>query len=137
MLEIPVSTVPGLRVPFHLSYILWLSGFSKTLALTYLRFALLQCRLWRVEPSFLLHPLDFLDARHAPRLGFFPGMDLPREHKLEMADAFIEEYQKHFDVVPLEEHARRIRARGRLKEKIAGDPNGFQRAEVAWDCRPE
>lgn len=115
LLELPVTTIPMLRVPFHLSYILWLSGFSKSLALRYMKFAFFMCRQRRVEPSFLLHPLDFLGREDAPELAFFPGMNLPREDKLEMADLFLEEYRKSFEVVMQSEHVRRLRARNDLK----------------------
>lgn len=118
LLEIPVSTIPVFRVPFHLSYILWLSGISRPLALAYLRFALGMCRLTGVEPSFLLHPLDFLGREDAPELAFFPGMQLPREHKLALAERFIELYQRRFDVVPLSEHMRRALARGHLRRRV-------------------
>ena len=119
ILEIPVSTIPVLRVPFHLSYILWLSGYSRPLALAYLRIALTMCRLRRVEPSFLLHPLDFLGREDAPELSFFPGMQLSREYKLDLADRFIEEYQRWFDVVPLAEHMRRTLARADVRKRQA------------------
>ena len=115
LVEIPVTTMPIFRVPFHLSYILWLSRFSRTAAVQYLKLGLRLCRLRGVEPSFLLHPLDFLGADDAPELSFFPGMDLPREQKLSLADRFMMEYQKRFDVVPMSEHARRVRSRGGLR----------------------
>jgi hypothetical protein len=116
VLELPVSTMPLLRLPFHLSYVLWLSKFSRSLALVYFKLALSMCRVCRVEPSFLLHPLDLLGEEDAPQLQFFPGMDLPRAHKLEIADAAIELLQRHFDLVPMSEHVRRIRERGRLEQ---------------------
>src|SRR5581483_8170197 len=61
MLEIPVTTMPIFRIPFHLSYLIWLSGYSEKLASRYLRAALALCRARGVSPSFLLHPLDFLE----------------------------------------------------------------------------
>lgn len=115
LLEIPVTTIPLFRVPFHLSYILWLSRYSKALALLYLKFGLAMCRMLGVEPSYLLHPLDFLGREDAPHLAFFPGMDLPRSRKLEIADALMRELSAGFEVVPMSEHARRIRARGGLR----------------------
>jgi len=115
LLEIPVTTIPLLRIPFHLSYLIWLSRRSKTLALAYMRFALAMCRARGVEPSVLLHPLDFLGREDVQSLSFFPGMDLPRSHKLEMAERLLGAYRERFDVVPMSEHARRARARGGLK----------------------
>ena len=63
LLEIPVTTMPVFRVPFHLSYILYLSAFSPALALVYFRMALMLCRATGTPPSLLLHPLDFMDLQ--------------------------------------------------------------------------
>ena len=115
LLEIPVSTMPLFRLPFHLSYVMWLSRYSKALARLYMNLALQLCQWRNIEPSYLLHPLDFLGAEDAPELKFFPGMDLSREHKLGVARDFFAEYRKRFDVVSLGEHARRLRQRGGLR----------------------
>src|SRR5207249_7487452 len=61
LVEIPVTTMPLFRMPIHFSYILYLSGFSRTAAMSYFRLALTLCRITNVRPSLLLHPLDFLD----------------------------------------------------------------------------
>ncbi len=111
LLEIPVTTIPVVRAPFHLSYLIWLSRFSTGLAAAYFRVALGMCRLFRVEPSILLHPLDFLGCEDAPDLAFFPGMDLPRQAKLDFSGRMFSELARRFDVVPMSEHARRIAAR--------------------------
>jgi len=112
LLEIPVTTFPLLRVPFHPSYILWLSAKSRPAALAYMKFGLRMCRLLAVEPSIILHPLDFLGADDAPELSFFPAMDLPRQPKLDILAAYLDDLRSHFDVVPVSEHARRIEALG-------------------------
>jgi hypothetical protein len=83
---VPVTTMPILRVPIHVSYILYLRAISPALARTYLRFALAMCRLTRTEPSILLHPLDFIGGQDAPELRFFPGMQLDREQKRDTLD---------------------------------------------------
>jgi peptidoglycan-N-acetylglucosamine deacetylase len=102
--EVPVTTVPVFRIPFHLSYLVYLSAFSVKLAEVYLHFALTACR-WRgVAPSFLLHPLDFLGPEEAPELSFFPGMSLPLERKLKVADSALAAISKHFRVLPMEGH---------------------------------
>ena len=114
IVEIPVTTIPVFRVPFHLSYILWLSRFNPALAMTYLRFGLAMCRLRGVEPSYLLHPLDFIGCDLAPQLSFFPGMDLVTERKMAFASRFIALLQSQFDVIPMGEHAQRLRDCARL-----------------------
>ena len=102
--EVPVTTIPIFRVPFHLSYLVYLSAFSEKLANIYLQFALAVCR-WRgVAPSFLLHPLDFLGPGEAPELAFFPGMSLPLEKKLRVASSALARMCKHFEVLPMQAH---------------------------------
>jgi hypothetical protein len=56
LIEIPVTTMPIFKVPIHASYILYLSCYSQLLAFTYLRMALLLCKLTGTPPSILLHP---------------------------------------------------------------------------------
>jgi len=82
ILEIPVTTLPILKIPIHFSYLLYISTFSKMLALQYFRLALILCRIAKVQPSLLLHPLDFLCSEDAPELDFFPAMNLSLAHKL-------------------------------------------------------
>lgn len=114
LLEVPVTTLPGLKVPFHLSYILYLSSFSPLAARAYFSASLRACKALGVEPSLLLHPLDFLGADDAKGLAFFPGMQVAGDVKRERVSQYIEDMTSLFDVVPLGEHARRIKAGGNL-----------------------
>jgi peptidoglycan/xylan/chitin deacetylase (PgdA/CDA1 family) len=77
LLEIPVTTLPGVKVPIHLSYLLYLARFSKPAAVSYWWTALRLCKVLGVGPSLLLHPLDFLGQEDDSDLGFFPAMDQP------------------------------------------------------------
>lgn len=115
LLEIPVTTLPFFRVPIHLSYVLYLSVFSPLLARAYFEVALRLCRLVRVEPSILLHPLDFLGAEDVPSLGFFPAMRLSAAEKLERVEHCLERMQALFDVRSLGEHATVAGARPTLR----------------------
>lgn len=109
LLEIPVTTMPVFKVPMHLSYVLYLSKFSRPLARAYFRSALMMCRLTGTAPSLLLHPLDFLGAEDVSALRFFPGMDLPRDRKLELVGECIDEIMRHYDVLTMRKHAARLR----------------------------
>jgi peptidoglycan-N-acetylglucosamine deacetylase len=109
LLEIPVTTMPVFKVPMHLSYVLYLSKFSRPLARLYFRTALLMCRLTGTAPSMLLHPLDFLGAEDVSALRFFPGMDLPRELKLEVVSECIDLMGEHYEILTMREHARRLK----------------------------
>jgi hypothetical protein len=111
LLEIPVTTMPVCKLPIHLSYILYLGQFSRSLAIGYFRLAIAMCRLFRVEPSILLHPLDFMGAEDDTDLGFFPGMKLPAEQKLILVAAALDHLQSRFQVVTMTQHAARYRPR--------------------------
>ena len=106
LVELPVTTMPGPRTPFHMSYLLYLMRFSRVAAWAYFRTALALCRMTGVSPSFLLHPLDFLGGDLVPELKFFPGMDLPTQRKLDFVGSILEAIRTSYEVVTLEEHAR-------------------------------
>ena len=106
LLEIPVSTMPLFKVPFHASYLMYLSSFSPSLAKAYFWQSLTLCRVAGVNPSFLLHPLDFLGREDEPELGFFPGMNLDTDFKLNLMRHFLGSLDRRFRVVPMREHAR-------------------------------
>lgn len=107
LLEIPVTTVPGVRTPFHLSYLLYLAAASERAMYAYLRSALALCRLTGVEPSFLLHPPDLLGPGEAPGLEFFPGMRLPAARKRRLFVGALRAIAEHFVIVPMAAHAER------------------------------
>jgi peptidoglycan/xylan/chitin deacetylase (PgdA/CDA1 family) len=101
LVEVPVTTVPLLRLPIHVSYLLYLSAVSRSLAINYFRAALSLCRMTGTPVSLLLHPLDFLGADDARRLDFFPGMALSGEWKMDLVSEIIDRLEKHARVVPL------------------------------------
>jgi hypothetical protein len=111
LLELPVTTFPVIKVPFHLSYLMYISRFSERLMAGYLRAALLACRLTGTEPSFLLHPLDLIDAKQEPRLAFFPGMDVPARRKADLFRRAIQMLREHYSLVNMSTHARSLLAR--------------------------
>lgn len=119
LLEIPVTTVPVIRAPFHLSYIMFLAGYSPAVARSYFSTALQMCRLRGVEPSLLLHPLDYLGGDDVPELKFFPGMKIPGREKVAIADALFADYARRFDVLAMGAYARAIGTRGRLPQRAA------------------
>ncbi|MFX0201820.1 MAG: polysaccharide deacetylase family protein [Candidatus Hodarchaeota archaeon] len=108
LLEIPVTTMPIIKVPFHLSYLLFLSRFSTELMVLYLKIAIALCRITNTEPSFLLHPLDFLSNDKVPALAFFPGMDLNSERKAELFNKVINMLSNYFNLVDMSTHAESI-----------------------------
>ena len=119
LLEIPVTTMPVLRLPFHMSYLIYLAGYSRTAFRAYLRLALALCRLRGVQPSFLLHPLDFLGGDRVKELSFFPGMSVPTEQKLDLFDEATSILGSAFRLVTMEEHAQIARQSGPLRSVAA------------------
>ena len=119
LLEIPVTTMPVFKTPFHLSYLIYLSRFSAPLAVFYLRKALLLCRVTGTEPSFLLHPLDLLGGEEVPELSFFPGMELGAEKKIKLFERVLRILSRHYRLVDMETHARSLLGNGRLEFRWA------------------
>src|SRR5262249_40077571 len=101
LMEIPVTTLPFFKVPFHLSYVLYLSRYSTKLALSYFRFAVNLCRLTGTRPSVLLHPLDFVGSQDVDGLSFFPGMDVSSEKKMQLVSDALNILSESFEVLPV------------------------------------
>jgi hypothetical protein len=114
LIEVPVTTFPALRIPIHLTYVMYLAGVSRWLARTYFETALAFCRLFHVEPSILLHPLDFLDGTEVPSLASFPGMKLARGDKRAILEDCLDRLQAHWSVVSVGRHAAIAAGRRRL-----------------------
>ncbi len=110
MLEIPVTTLPAGRVPIHISYLLYLAAVRPEAATAYFASALKACQVAKVEPSILLHPLDFLGADDVSTLSFFPAMAMGGKRKTELVEGFLRQLSSAFRVVNMEEHARHITA---------------------------
>jgi hypothetical protein len=108
LLEIPVTTMPFFKIPFHMSYLLYLSGYSIILMKMYLNFALFMCRFSGTSPSFLLHPLDLISGDQIPQLAFFPGMDIKSERKIFVFRYAIEKLKGNFELVTMNVHAKSL-----------------------------
>lgn len=111
LLEIPVTTLPVLRTPIHMSYLLFLALRSPWLMRRYLDTAMTLCQLRGVEPSFLLHPLDFISGTECQALRFFPAMNMPSELKRELVFEVLTKLSRRFQVVPMGQHAAALRQR--------------------------
>ena len=110
LLEIPVTTMPVFKIPFHQSYLLYISGVSVGLMKMYLRFAIFMCKITRTQPSYLLHPLDLIGKDHVPSLAFFPGMNIKSEQKLKIFEIAIQILKQNFELLPMSEFSRRLPA---------------------------
>jgi peptidoglycan/xylan/chitin deacetylase (PgdA/CDA1 family) len=108
LIEIPVTTIPILKIPFHVSYLLFISNVSPVMARLYFRFALTMCKFTSINPSLLLHPLDFLGYDEIKSLSFFPAMNIPTEIKIDTVRQVLRLYSEHFEIVPMRQHAKMI-----------------------------
>jgi protoporphyrinogen oxidase/peptidoglycan/xylan/chitin deacetylase (PgdA/CDA1 family) len=108
LVELPVTTMPGAKIPIHVSYVIHAHQVNPRLARAYVEASLRACHLAGIGPSILLHPLDLLDAADAPGLEFFPGMALPAGEKQGVLDHVLTRLTAEFDVVGTGEHARRL-----------------------------
>lgn len=115
LIELPVTTMPFIKVPIHFSYLLYLSGFSLAVAKAYFRFFLLLCSISHTEPCLLMHPLDFLGSDDDDDLSFFPGMNRVSGEKLEVMHEMFEMLLKHLNPVTVGEHIELIRSREDLR----------------------
>lgn len=112
LVELPVTTMPLVRLPIHGSYLLQLHQVSPRLARAWFASALALCRLRGVQPSLLLHPTDVLAAAEAPGMGFFPGMAVSGGEKAALLGYVLAALRRSFDVVGTGEHAARLAAGG-------------------------
>jgi hypothetical protein len=108
LIEIPVTTLPLFKTPIHISYILYASSYSPALAKLYFRTALKLCRFVGVQPSILLHPLDFLGCDDVQELAFFPGMQMTGARKVKIVHELLTLLRAEFTVVPMKQHAAAI-----------------------------
>ncbi|MBX3433389.1 MAG: polysaccharide deacetylase family protein [Pirellulales bacterium] len=115
LVEIPVTTMPVFKLPIHASYILYLARFSRLAARAYFSFALGLCRAFRVQPSILLHPLDFLGRDDGVGLEFFPAMDRDSAWKCELMAWIIDRLAAQYSIVTMREHAAAVLGMKQLK----------------------
>jgi hypothetical protein len=99
--EIPVTTMPIFKMPFHLSYLIYLGNISMPLMKIYLNTAILLCKLTRTPISFLLHPLDLIGGDQITQLAFFPGMNVDSKEKVKVFKSVIEILKNHFQLLSM------------------------------------
>jgi peptidoglycan-N-acetylglucosamine deacetylase len=116
ILEIPVTTIPVFKIPFHLSYLLYLHGISPFLKRFYLNFALLMCRITGTPISFLLHPLDLIGGDQVKELAFFPGMEIKSDTKALVFKETMIRLKKRYQILTLNDFSKHYLDR-KLKSK--------------------
>jgi peptidoglycan-N-acetylglucosamine deacetylase len=114
LIEIPVTTMPVFRLPFHLSYLIYMHGYSPFLMNTYLEIVIRLCKTFRIEPNFLIHPLDLIGGDQLASLDFFPGMDIDSNKKTKVFYKVITTLQTHFRLMSLDSYVLELIAEGRM-----------------------
>lgn len=119
IVSIPVTTFPIVKTPIHFSYLIYLASISPALAKAYWNAAIAACRTLSVEPSLLLHSLDFLGCDDDRDLAFFPGMNLSFKEKMKLLEDFVSKLCSSFNVLTVGEHAANVlRLNGSASEFI-------------------
>jgi hypothetical protein len=118
ILEIPVTTFPLLRLPFHPSYFLYIAERSMSLARAYVKTSLAMCAITGVTPALLLHPLDFIGGDEIADLKFFPGMQTDGSTKRKRIGEYLDLIVDFGSVTSMKNYASTLAA-GSLKELAA------------------
>jgi len=104
ILEVPITSMPLVRMPFHFSYLIYLASYSPKLARGYFRTALWLCHKTTTIPCLLLHPLDFLGITETEGLDFFPGMKMRRSEKLRNLSWMVDELGERYRLTTFDEY---------------------------------
>jgi peptidoglycan-N-acetylglucosamine deacetylase len=115
--EIPVTTMPVFKLPFHLSYLIYLGNISLRLMKLYLNTAIRMCKITNTSISFLLHPLDLIGGDQISQLAFFPGMNVTSEKKVEIFKTVIQSLSTHYNILNMSKHLDYIESNSKLKFK--------------------
>lgn len=105
LIELPVTTMPFMRLPVHTTYLMFVAQKSEALAKVYWSLAMKLCRARKVAPSLLLHPTDFLDVQDVPEMHFFPGMKMPADRKVKLVEHTIRSLQRSWRPSTMQHHA--------------------------------
>ena len=102
--EMPVTTMPVFKIPFHLSYLIFLGNMSMPLMNLYLGMAIRLCKITNTPVSFLLHPLDLIGGDQISQLAFFPGMNVSSDKKVKIFKQVIRTLSRHYTIVNMSKH---------------------------------
>jgi len=110
LVEVPVTTLPGLRIPIHGTYLQHLADSSTIAARAYAFAIVTSCRLARVAPHYLLHATDFIGCDDALESGFLPGMRRGWQAKVALLDVLVGRLRASFELMPIDAFVSRLQA---------------------------
>lgn len=117
LVEIPVTTMPILKIPFHLSYLLFIGNISEKLMSVYLLIAIRLCKMTNTPISFLLHPLDLIGGDQINQLAFFPGMNVNSQNKRNIFKKVVTIISGEYEIVNMSKYCRYLVSDKQIKSK--------------------
>jgi peptidoglycan-N-acetylglucosamine deacetylase len=117
IIEIPVTTMPVIKMPFHLSYLIFLGDMSMVLMKLYLGIAIKLCKITKTPVSFLLHPLDLIGGDQVTQLAFFPGMNVTSDKKVKIFKQVIHTLSRHYKIVNMSKYYYFLQSEVKIKYK--------------------
>jgi peptidoglycan-N-acetylglucosamine deacetylase len=118
LIEIPVTTMPLLRLPLHMTYVNFIADRSPRLAEAWFRAGLALCRGRGIAPSILLHATDFIGADDSGCPGFLPGMRRSSGAKVALLERLLRSVRERFEIRPLGEFAEVAASRAPLRAVV-------------------
>ena len=115
--EIPVTTVPIFKMPFHMSYLIFLGNMSMVLMSFYLGIAISLCKITKTPISFLLHPLDLIGGDQITQLAFFPGMNVTSNMKVKIFKQVILTLSRKYKIVNMSDYHSFLASNASMKSK--------------------
>ena len=110
LIEVPVTTLPALRLPLHGTYLQHLADTSPLAARSYARLSMAACAAAGVAPHLLLHATDFIGADDGLPTAFLPGMRRGHRDKLALLDVAVGALRARFDAMPLIRYVQQLPA---------------------------
>lgn len=114
LVEVPITTLPGLRLPLHGTYLQHLADHSTVAARLYAGAALALCRRAGVAPHYLLHATDFIGCDDPVECAFVPGMRRPWRDKRAMLARLFDLIRAGFEPMPIDDYVTRVAGAGTL-----------------------
>ena len=115
IMEIPVTTMPIFKLPFHLSYLIFLGNMSMGLMKLYLNSAILLFKITKTPISFLLHPLDLIGGDQITQLAFFPGMNVDSKSKVDIFNKVVQTLKGHYELVNMSNYSKNLNGNMKMK----------------------
>ncbi len=119
LVEVPVTTLPGLRVPLHGTYLQYLADWSGSAARLYAGAAVSLCRRTGVDPHYLLHATDFIGSDDGFACTFLPGMRRPWQAKVALLSVLVRRLQDNFALMPIKDYVEQL---GPVRQMVRRSP---------------